>query len=92
MMNKHVATAARGILLAGSIALLSSGAFAQALSDADYCQELASLYRMFARSGGTPNAVGAAAMNECDKGNFSVGISRLEELLNNRKVPLPPRQ
>src|SRR5215510_14706605 len=78
--------------LAGSVVLLSTGAFAQAaMSDADYCQELGSLYRMFTRFQ-TANAVAAAAMNECDKGNYSVGISRLEEILTGRKVPLPPRK
>lgn len=91
MMTTYVVKAARRVLLAGSIALLSSGAFAQQLSDGDYCQELASLYRMFVR-GTTPNAAGAAAMNECDRGNFTVGITRLEELLNARRVPLPPRK
>ena len=80
----------RTLTVAASIVLLSTGAFAQAMSDADYCQELSRLYRMFARND-TPNATAVAAMNECDKGNFSVGISRLTEILNNRRVPLPPR-
>jgi hypothetical protein len=77
--------------LATSVALLSTGAFAQAMSDEDYCQELSSLYRMFAHRQ-TANAVAAAAMNECDKGNFSVGITRLEQILTDRKIPLPPRK
>jgi hypothetical protein len=81
----------RTLTLAGSVVLLSTGAFAQAMSDADYCHELSSLYRMFARFQ-TANAVAAAAMNECDKGNYSVGISRLEEILTGRKIPLPPRK
>ena len=81
----------RTLTLTGSIALLSSGAFAQTMSDADYCQELSGLYRMFARFQ-TANAVAAAAMNECDKGNYSVGITRLEEILNGRRIPLPPRK
>ncbi|WP_395710562.1 hypothetical protein [Reyranella sp.] len=81
----------RTLTLAGSVVLLSSGAFAQSLSDQDYCQELSSLYRMFARFQ-TANAVAAAAMNECDKGNFAVGITRLEEILNGRRIPLPPRK
>jgi hypothetical protein len=80
----------RTLTVAASVVLLSTGAFAQAMSDADYCQELSSLYRMFARAQ-MANAVAAAAMNECDKGNFSVGISRLTEILNNRRIPLPPR-
>jgi hypothetical protein len=71
--------------------LISTGAFAQALNDADYCQELSSLWRMFARFQ-TANARAAAAMNECDKGNFAAGIPVLEEMLTNRKVTLPPRQ
>jgi hypothetical protein len=70
--------------------LISTGSFAQPMSDEDYCQELASLYRMFARAQ-TANATAAAAMNECDKGNFKVGITRLEEILNGRRIPLPPR-
>jgi hypothetical protein len=81
----------RTLTLAAAAVLLSTGAFAQAMSDEDYCHELSSLYRMFARAQ-TANAVAAAAMNECDKGNFSVGITRLEEILTNRKIPLPPRK
>lgn len=81
----------RTLTMASSVVLLSGGVFAQSMSDADYCQELSSLYRMFARFQ-TANAVAAAAMNECDKGNFSVGITRLEEILNGRRIPLPPRK
>ena len=84
-------TLCRTLVVAGSVVLLSTGAFAQAMSDADYCQELSSLYRMFSRAQ-TANAVAAAAMNECDKGNFSVGITRLSQILTDRKIPLPPRQ
>ena len=80
----------RTLTLAGCAVLISTGAFAQPMSDADYCQELASLYRMFVRNT-TPAAAGAAAMNECDKGNYQVGITRLEEILNGRRIPLPPR-
>jgi hypothetical protein len=81
----------RTLTLAGCAVLISSGAFAQGLSDTDYCQELASLYRMFARFQ-MANATAAAAMNECDKGNYSAGISTLEGILNGRRIPLPPRQ
>jgi hypothetical protein len=63
------------------------GIVAQSMSDADYCHQLS---RMFSRAQ-TATAVAAAAMNECDKGNDSVGISRLEEILNGRRIPLPPR-
>jgi len=82
-------TVRRMFALAGCAVLVSTGAYAQPLGDADYCQELSSLLRMYVR--GSPNAAAAAAMSECDKGNFSVGIQRLEEILTNRKVPLPPR-
>ena len=80
----------RTLMLAGCTDLVSSAAFAAPMSDEDYCQELSSLYRMFARAQ-TANAVAAAAMNECDKGNFSVEITRLSEILTGRKIPLPPR-
>ena len=81
----------RTLTLAGCAMMISTGTFAQGLSDADYCQELSGLYRMFARFQ-TANAVAAAAINECDKGNYGVGISRLEEILNGRRIPLPPRK
>jgi hypothetical protein len=85
-----VMTFGRILTLAGGVVLISTGSFAQAMSDADYCQQLSSLYRMFSRAQ-TANAVAAAAMNECDKGNYQVGITRLEEILNGRRIPLPPR-
>jgi hypothetical protein len=81
----------RTLTLAGCVVLISTGAFAQQMSDRDYCQELAHLYRTFARNDTTPQAQGPAAMNECDKGNYSVGIAQLTKLLNDRRVPLPPR-
>jgi hypothetical protein len=83
-------TVNRMLTLTGCVVLISTGSFAQPVSDADYCHQLSSLYRMFSRAQ-TANAVAAAAMNECDKGNYSVGISRLEEILNGRRIPLPPR-
>ena len=83
-------TVSRIVTLTGCIVLISTGAFAQPMSDADYCQQLSSVYRIFSRAQ-TANATAAAAMNECDKGNFAVGIPRLEEILNGRRIPLPPR-
>ena len=80
----------RILTLTGCVVLISTGAFAQPMSDADYCHQLSSLYRMFSRAQ-TANATAAAAMNECDKGNFAVGISRLEQILTDRRIPLPPR-
>lgn len=82
-------TFGRILTLTGCVVLISTGSFAQQMSDGDYCHQLASLYRMFARA--QANAVAAAAMNECDKGNYQVGIARLEEILNGRRIPLPPR-
>jgi hypothetical protein len=83
-------TVSRILTLTGCVVLISTASFAQPMSDADYCQQLSSVYRIFSRAQ-TANATAAAAMNECDKGNFAVGISRLEEILNGRRIPLPPR-
>ncbi|MBI2736846.1 MAG: hypothetical protein HYX38_09920 [Rhodospirillales bacterium] len=83
-------TIGRILTLTGSVVLISTASFAQPMSDADYCHQLSSLYRMFSRAQ-TANATAAAAMNECDKGNFAVGIARLEQILNDRRIPLPPR-
>lgn len=83
-------TIGRILTLTGSVVLVSTASFAQPMSDADYCHQLSTLYRMFSRAQ-TANATAAAAMNECDKGNFAVGISRLEQILNDRRIPLPPR-
>lgn len=80
----------RMLTLTGCVVLVSTASFAQAMSDADYCHQLSSLYRIFSRAQ-TANATAAAAMNECDKGNYAVGIARLEEILNGRRIPLPPR-
>ena len=83
-------TVRRMLALGGCALLVSTGSYAQTLSDADYCQELASLVRMYQR-GNSPNAATAAALNACDTGNFGVAIPRLEEILTGRKIPLPPR-
>jgi hypothetical protein len=83
-------TFGRILTLTGCVVLVSTASFAQPMSDADYCHQLSSLYRMFSRAQ-TANATAAAAMSECDKGNFTVGISRLEQILTDRRIPLPPR-
>ncbi len=83
-------TIGRILTLTGSVVLISTASFAQPMNDADYCHQLSSLYRMFSRAQ-TANATAAAAMNECDKGNFAVGITRLEQILTDRRIPLPPR-
>jgi hypothetical protein len=83
-------TVGRILTLTACALLISTESFAQKMSDADYCHQLSSLYRIFSRAQ-TANAVAAAAMNECDKGNYAVGITRLEEILNGRRIPLPPR-
>jgi hypothetical protein len=70
---------------------MSSGAIAQQMSDRDYCQELAHLYRSYARNDTTPSAAGPAAMSQCDMGKYADGIAQLSQLLTDRKVPLPPR-
>ncbi len=65
-------------------------------SNADYCQSLVNLYGMYARNDTTPAAAGPVAMGECDKGecdkgSYKSGITQLTGLLNDKKVPLPPR-
>ncbi len=81
----------RTLILAGAAVLLSTGAFAQALSDQDYCYELSTLYRMYARSGQVD--VGAAnAMSDCDKGKATSAIATLKQILTTDKIKVPPQK
>jgi hypothetical protein len=81
----------RTLTLAGCVVLMSSGAFAQQMSDRDYCQELAHVYRAYARNDTTPAAAGPVAMSQCDMGKYADGIAQLSKLLTDRRVPVPPR-
>jgi hypothetical protein len=81
----------RTFVLAGVAILLSGGAFAQALSDADYCYELSSLYRMYAR-GGQVDVNAANAMSDCDKGKATSAIASLTQILKANQVKVPPQK
>jgi hypothetical protein len=81
----------RTLTLAGLAILLSSGAFAQALSDVDYCYELSSLYRMYAR-GGQVDVNAANSMSDCDKGKAAGAIASLTKILQANQVKIPPQK
>lgn len=57
------------------------------MSDKDYCAALARKWRSYSRtdaSGPAPQAIA-----QCDAGNYAAGITTLENILMNDKVPLP---
>lgn len=81
----------RTLTLAATAMLLSNGAFAQALSDVDYCYELSSLYRMYAR-GGQVDVSAANAMSDCDKGKATSAIASLKQTLQANQVKVPPQK
>lgn len=81
----------RTLTMAGAAILLSSGAFAQALSDVDYCYELSSLYRMYAR-GGQVDVSAANAMSDCDKGKAPAAVATLTKILQTNQVKVPPQK
>jgi hypothetical protein len=80
----------RMLTLAGAATLLTSGAFAAPLDDSDYCQELSSLYRVYARSNQI-NVAAVNAMHDCDSGKASSAVPVLQKILTDNKVPVPPR-
>jgi hypothetical protein len=59
------------------------------MSDKDYCAALARKWRSFSRtdaSGPAPQAIA-----QCDAGNYDAGITTLETILTNDRIPLPSR-
>ena len=59
------------------------------MSDQDYCAALARKWRTFSRtdaSGPAPQAIA-----QCDAGNYDAGITTLETILTNDRIPLPSR-
>jgi hypothetical protein len=59
------------------------------MSDKDYCAALARKWRTFSRtdaSGPAPQAIA-----QCDAGNYDAGITTLETILTNDRIPLPSR-
>jgi outer membrane protein OmpA-like peptidoglycan-associated protein len=59
------------------------------MSDQDYCAALARKWRTFSRtdaSGPAPQAIA-----QCDAGNYDAGITTLETVLTNDRIPLPSR-
>ena len=66
-----------------------SGGGRQLMSDQDYCAALARYWRRFSRtdaSGPAPQAIA-----QCDAGNYEAGITTLETILTNDRIPLPSR-
>ena len=67
----------------------SSRAGRALMSDKDYCAALARKWRTFSRtdaSGPAPQAIA-----QCDAGNYDAGITTLETVLTNDRIPLPSR-
>ena len=59
------------------------------MSDKDYCAALARKWRTLTRtdaSGPAPQAIA-----QCDAGNYDAGITTLETVLTNDRIPLPSR-
>jgi len=59
------------------------------MSDKDYCAALARKWRTYSRtdaSGPAPQAIA-----QCDAGNYDAGITTLETVLTNDRIPLPSR-
>ena len=59
------------------------------MSDKDYCAALARKWRTYTRtdaSGPAPQAIA-----QCDAGNYDAGITTLETILTNDRIPLPSR-
>jgi hypothetical protein len=83
----------RTLVLAATATLLSTSVFAQgqALSDQDYCYELANLYRSYARFNQV-NVAAAEAMSNCDKGNPTAAIATLEKILTSSQITLPKQK
>ena len=79
-------TVGRMLTLTGCVVLISTGSFAQAMSDADYCHQLSTLYRMFRPRRPSRGCAMTNATRQLLGRHF-----RLEEIVNGRRIPLPPR-
>jgi hypothetical protein len=63
---------------------------AATMDDAAYCRALAQKWRDSVRRDSV-DATGPTAIAKCDAGDYAAGIPVLVKLLNDAKVPLPPR-
>lgn len=63
---------------------------AATMDDAAYCRALAAKWRDSVRRDSV-DATGPAAIAKCDAGDYKAGIPVLVKLLDDAKVPLPPR-
>ena len=59
------------------------------MSDQDYCAALARKWRTLSRTGASGPAPQAIAA--CDAGNYDAGITVLEQVLTDDRIPLPSR-
>ena len=59
------------------------------MSDQDYCAALARKWRTLSRTGASGPAPQAIAA--CDAGNYDAGITTLEQVLTDDRIPLPSR-
>lgn len=78
-----------------ALALLLSPLPAMAATDdASYCAQLSDLalkYLSYNSRRGVPDGEVAAAVDQCQRGNFAAGIPTLERKLRNGGFTLPPR-
>jgi hypothetical protein len=77
------------------VEIVIGGQMAQAVPVAippqlSYCRALSALYRRNVAQSNA-DAVAGAALARCEAGAYDEGIPTLERLLNNARVPLPPR-
>ena len=59
------------------------------MSDKDYCAALARKWRSYTRT--DPSGPAPQAIAQCDAGNYDAGITTLETILTDDKIPLPSR-
>lgn len=80
----------RILVLAGGALLVANVASAAPLEDSDYCQQLSSLYRIYARANQVSNDA-ANAMHDCDTGKAASAIQTLTKILTDNKITVPKR-
>jgi len=72
------------------VEIVIAQAAAATMDDAAYCRALAAKWRDSVRRDSVASE-GPAAIAKCDAGDYAAGIPVLVKLLNDAKVPLPPR-
>jgi hypothetical protein len=89
----NIARNAAALSAAALSIVYAAAGHAQSTDDMARCRDLYGLYNKYEANGrgatSAPNVEVAAAFNECQKGNYKLGIANLTKALERQHIPVP---